>query len=578
MTARGRCLVLAALTGLCLGVLRGQPLLSLVSLSVLVWLLAEWLLFSVRVSRELSHVQVRRLLGGRPVTGDAAGTSGLLWAGRTVVIRVEVTSPRRLQPLTVLQDVVPEILAVPDGGEQCVVAVASRQLAWTYSARVLAAGEVFLPGVRVTLQDRQGLFRCDRFVAQSSLLLALPAFAEAGDIQPLVKRVNALPQHGIHRLQRAGLGSELLELREYVVGDPPKSIAWKVSARRDRLMTRQYESEVPVRVQLFLDGSISTRLGGFGARLLDQLTWVGASIARAAISVGDPVGAVLLDERGSRRVPCGNGERSFQQLLKALAEFSTNPAPPPLRLTDELIHAALQLLNERFPELLDQRCNRPPWTWLPVLPRNRRRFHERWTLAAALADVYRLTEEKQIQLTEDNGLLALYLQHFLSQSGWAWMEPVVTARGRSEQDGLPRMQQLSAALLQAVAHARDNEVFVILADLLECAPAIAHLLPAIKLALARHHRVAVVCPSPTFRRPTPESTQPASAAAADLLLAAEQIRIRDLFQRLQRELGRLGAAVTVCGEPQAVRMVLAQMDLARSGRLPPATARVGGRS
>src|SRR5439155_22878703 len=50
-------------------------------------------------------------------------------------------------------------------------------------------------------------------------------------------------------------------LRDYLPGDPPKTIAWKVSARRDRLITKEFESEVPVRCTLFVDISHSVRVG-----------------------------------------------------------------------------------------------------------------------------------------------------------------------------------------------------------------------------------------------------------------------------------------------------------------------------
>jgi uncharacterized protein (DUF58 family) len=38
-------------------------------------------------------------------------------------------------------------------------------------------------------------------------------------------------------------------------------IAWKPSARRDRLITKEYESDVPVRCVLFLDASNGARVG-----------------------------------------------------------------------------------------------------------------------------------------------------------------------------------------------------------------------------------------------------------------------------------------------------------------------------
>ena len=147
------------------------------------------------------------------------------------------------------------------------------------------------------------------------------------------------------------------------------------------------------------------------------------------------------------------------------------------------------------------------------------------------------------------------------------MEPVVSIRSRGFHDGMARMEILSSALACAVSQARDNEVFVVLADLLECVPSLSHLMPAVKMALARHHRVAFVCPSPTFLRPTAESTDIRSVSAEDLLLAAEQIRMRELAARLQFELRRIGATVSISGESSAIHLVMSQMAIARTGRM-----------
>ena len=369
------------------------------------------------------------------------------------------------------------------------------------------------------------------------------------------------------------MGSELLELREYAAGDPPKSIAWKVSARRDKLMTRQYESEVPVRLQLFVDGSIGTRTGGFGLRLLDQINFVAASVAKAAISAGDPVGAILFDERGVRCIPAATGDRGFHRLLEALSDFSVNPAPVPDRLTNRLLDTAMEVAAEQFPELLDDRVNHVPFLLFPVSPWAHRRLRERYRLAAVIAQVYRLSPVKQLQLVYDDPLMATFAQHFLSQSGMSWMDPVVSIRNRGFHDGMVRMEILSYSLARAVSQARDNEVFVVLADLLECVPSLSHLMPAVKMALARHHRVAFVCPSPTFLRPTADSTAIHSLTAEDLLLAAEQTRTRELAGRLQYELRRAGATVSISGESNAIQLVLSETAIARTGRLAAGGAR-----
>ncbi len=588
MTTRGRWMALPGLVGLFLGVLRGQAELSLLSLSVLVWLAGEWALFSWRVWCELPRLQIERTVNGR---SDA---TGLLWAGRTVTIVVRVTVQPgfisklgsfhsfsdSIGPVVLINDVVPENLEVLSTslgdrqlkGNQFELRARTPSVTFTYTARVRAAGQVTLPGIRLRLRDAQEFFLAERFLKLPQTFRVLPAYAEAGDVQPLVKRTNSLPQHGIHRLQRSGLGSELLELREYVAGDPPKAIAWKVSARRDKLMTRQYESEVPVRVQLFIDGSWGTRLGGFGCRLLDQMTYVAASVARAAISVGDPVGAILFDERGARRLPSLAGERGFYRLLDALADFSINPASSPQPLSSRMVGTAMSLAGERYPELLDRRVNQVPFTLWPLFPWSRRRFREQFLLAGVLAEVFQLSAEQQVRLVHDPGFLSAHVQRFLTQSGVAWMEPVIAVHDGWGLEGA-RLDSLSDALVKGVSRARDNEVFVVFADLLDCSPGISHLLPAVKMALGRHHRVAFVCPSPTFLRPTASSTEPQSDSPDDLVAAAEQIRARELAVRLQRDLRRLGAAISCSGENEAIHLVLSEMEIARSGRMSPAGVR-----
>ncbi len=562
MTGFARWLALPAIAGLYLGILREQTALALLSLSVIVWLLVEWLLFTWRVWIEVPQLKFERSVNGR------AEPSGILWAGRSVEVEVRLTSsPVGIGSIVRIRDVVPENMEVMDQENDVTIRSRIHSAVFRYRAKVLGAGQLRLPGFRIVMQDRQGFFKAERFIPWTQNFRVLPAFQQVGDTQPIVKRINSQPQHGIHRLQRSGMGSELLELREYVDGDPPKSIAWKVSARRDKLMTRQYESEVPVRLQLFVDGSIGTRTGGYGLRLLDQMNFVAASVAKAAISAGDPVGAMLFDERGLRRIPAATGDRGFHRLLEALSDFSVNPAPIPDRLTNRLIETALGVAAEQFPELLDERVNRVPFLLFPISPWAHRRLRERYRLAAVIAQLYRLSPVKQLQLIYDDGLMATFAQHFLSQSGMSWMEPVVSIRNRGFHDGMARMEILSSALARAVSQARDNEVFVVLADLLECVPSLSHLMPAVKMALARHHRVAFVCPSPTFLRPTAESTAIRSVSAEDLLLAAEQIRMRELAARLQFELRRIGATVSISGESSAIHLVMSQMAIARTGRM-----------
>lgn len=591
MTSRARWLMLIGLVGLFAGVLRGQVLLSLLSLSTFAWILVEWFRFQKRVHFNLPRLKFERLVNGR------SESQGSLWVGRLVHIELRLESSSEIAPMLQIRDVVPEIFALqmpevlktttnqPQLDKQSLLERVWKRVEailgnppstlrppnqWTidsgcdhaefkYAVQLRSAGQATLPGVRLMLEDSFGFFRMHRFVPVEQRFLLLPDFYSSAELRPTVKRQNSLPQHGIHRLQRSGTGAELLELREYVPGDPPKSIAWKVSARRDNLMTRKYESEVPVRLHLFVDGSFSTRIGGFGLRLLDQINFVAASVGRAAISVGDPVSGMLVDETQVVRLPWLAGDRGFLQLTKALAEFATARPPIASSPTAYMMLCAMRVCNERYPELLSRRYQRIPFSF----------FHttrEKYRLAGVLAELFKLSASEHVECIHDREKLAHYAQELLHRAGMPWMAPMISGAPDPAVSGAVRMQLLSDAMAKAIAHARDNEVFVVLADLLSCAPNLPQLLKVVKLALAKHHRVAFVCPTTTFMRPNAEIIEPKSASMADLLLAAEQARIRDLAMLMKRELRRLGVSVAFAGERTAVQMIIAEMDLARDGR------------
>ena len=364
------------------------------------------------------------------------------------------------------------------------------------------------------------------------------------------------------------MGSELLELREYVPGDPFKSIAWKVSAKRDQWMTRQYESEVPARVQLIVDGSSVSRVGGFGVRLLDQMTYVAASIGRMATNAGDPVGGILFDERGSQRLPPMAGEKGFQVLLRALSDFSVNPVPPPSPLSQRMMDAVWGLLGQRYPELLDFKVNLIPYSLFPWFPNARARRRQRFLVAGALSEIYGLSTVEQVALIQDDAAIAWRIQDLLNSSGIPWIAPVVSPAERRDREPFERMKQLSGSILATVAHARDNELIVVMSDLLNCVGILEFLLPSVKLAIAKHHRVSFVCPTSTFQRPSrnvsPDFT--GNWSTRDLLLVAEQARLQIQMEQLQREIHRCGASVSLSGEKNAIRLIMAELDAAKSGR------------
>lgn len=582
ITNRAQWLILLGVAGSAIGMLLNKGLLAHASLAVLVWLFGEWLLFRWRIELQLRHLRCVRTVNG------LMKDSGTLWTDRRVKVAIEVIPDRSVRiPFLRIRDWQPENLEInqadqPEGAEvsdwpnEVDTAISGdASVEFEYTCRPKGAGILRFRGVNVCVFDLQGLFIARRFIPAEQRFRVLPTSVTVDATSPSVKRVNSLPPPGIHRLQRAGMGSELLELREYVPGDPPKAIAWKVSARRDQLVTREYESEVPIRTTLFVDCSFGTKHGEFGMRPLDQIVRLAASIARSALSVRDPVGLAICDDAEVQYMASGVGDRHFFQMLDRLSERAISNSPPPVRFTQAVLGEAWRVCEELYPELLIPKINQVPFTWFPIRRSKRLERFRRTRLAAVLTELYSLPADQPQHLIFDDAGMASQCQRFLIDAGYGWTWPVVDRRRNEVHDWHGKFEVLTSALTRAVARSHDHELLVLLVDLLDHPDPPGRLVDAIRLARARHHRVVVICPCPDDCRPglLDNGEVLLNRGLDGLLSQAERARRVNSAEKLQRALRRLGVPVAFASDGRAVQLVLSEAELARGGR----TSRAGRR-
>jgi uncharacterized protein (DUF58 family) len=104
-------------------------------------------------------------------------------------------------------------------------------------------------------------------------------------------------QVGRRRAARRGEGSEFESLREHQRDDDFRHIDWKASAKRGKLISRQYEMERDQRLMILLDTGrlMSPKIGSY--RKLDYAINASIHLAQVALHRGDLVGyAVFNDE------------------------------------------------------------------------------------------------------------------------------------------------------------------------------------------------------------------------------------------------------------------------------------------
>src|SRR5262249_5025602 len=163
-----------------------------------------------------------------------------------------------------------------------------------------------------------------------------------------------------------GSGGKRPAPRDSPPGAPPRTIAWKVSARRDRLITKEFESEVPLRCTLFVDTSSSVRAGPRGKNALARLTSIAATAAQANASVRDLTGLCLFDEHRVRLLRPARTAPPLAQVMNLLAEAAVLPPTSGQAPVNDLLPVAYAFAQEVYPYLLRKEVNHVPF-WLPWL-------------------------------------------------------------------------------------------------------------------------------------------------------------------------------------------------------------------
>lgn len=124
---------------------------------------------------------------------------------------------------------------------------------------------------------------------------------------------------GLHSSPYKGFSVEFAEHREYVAGDDPRHLDYKMLARTERLYIKQYEEETNMRVQILLDtsGSMGYSYDGkiskfeYGAYLTAVLSYL---MTRQQ----DSVGLTCFDTEVHLDMPARSSPRHFNEMMQRL--------------------------------------------------------------------------------------------------------------------------------------------------------------------------------------------------------------------------------------------------------------------
>jgi uncharacterized protein (DUF58 family) len=127
---------------------------------------------------------------------------------------------------------------------------------------------------------------------------------------------------GLHRSPRKGFSVEFAEHRPYQAGDDLRYIDWKIAARLDRWVVKQFEEETNLRATIVLDVSRSMDWSGAPNRLtkLAYAERLSAALALLFLRQHDAVGLIRFDDRVRTSIPPRSRTKHWRRLVAALDE------------------------------------------------------------------------------------------------------------------------------------------------------------------------------------------------------------------------------------------------------------------
>ncbi|MEP6990979.1 MAG: DUF58 domain-containing protein [bacterium] len=127
---------------------------------------------------------------------------------------------------------------------------------------------------------------------------------------------------GLHRSPRKGFSVEFADFRPYQPGDDLRYVDWKIAARSDRWVVKQYEEETNLRATVVLDVSRSMEWTGDPARLTKRLyaEHLSAAMALLLLRQRDAVGLIRFDDAVRTSVPPRARSTQWRRIVAGLAE------------------------------------------------------------------------------------------------------------------------------------------------------------------------------------------------------------------------------------------------------------------
>jgi uncharacterized protein (DUF58 family) len=208
----------------------------------------------------------------------------------------------------------------------------------TYSVYPQARGEYQWGDLQIRQQGPWGFAWHSWKVPQAQKVAVYPDLV---GLRSLSVKLAIQSTGSMRQLKRIGIGTEFAELREYGLGDDPRLIDWKATARRSSPLIRVLEPEREQTLIVLLDRG---RLMTAQVKGLNRFDWglnATLSLALAGLHRGDRVGVGVFDRTMHTWIPPTGGKQHLQHLIEKLTPIQ------PVLLESDYLGAVTKLATQQ---------------------------------------------------------------------------------------------------------------------------------------------------------------------------------------------------------------------------------------
>jgi uncharacterized protein (DUF58 family) len=191
-----------------------------------------------------------------------------------------------------------------------------------YFLRPVKRGEYSFGAVNVLVSSPLGFFARRFKFSYDKLVPVYPSYIQMRKYELLAISQN-LQNTGIKKIRRIGHNQEFELIKEYISGDDIRTVNWKATARKNRLMVNQYQDERSQQVYSLIDKGRVMQMPFEGMSLLDYAINASLVISNIAIKKSDKAGLVTFQDKISTLLPASKRNNQMRVIQETLYNQKT---------------------------------------------------------------------------------------------------------------------------------------------------------------------------------------------------------------------------------------------------------------